>query len=245
MMSKLNQVIAVEKGVKTDTTNKLTKIYHSLQKLPPLQGISRSYRPKDEDGDRLPSESTLVQVRVEEVFRDISDTLTRLFDLTAVKDYTNTTAFADVMVEGETLLEHVPVTYLMFLEKQLTDLKTVLSHVPTLDPAENWHLDSNVGVYSTDPVETTRTKKVPRNHVKSPATDKHPAQVEMYYEDVVVGYWQTVKFSGAVPKQRVNQLLERVSKLQQAVKFAREQANGVEVTDVSVGRAVFDYLFAA
>jgi hypothetical protein len=89
-----------------------------------------------------------------------------------------------------------------------------------------------------------RTKKVPRNHVKAEATEKHPAQVEVYHEDVVVGYWRTVKFSGALPAQRVNELLERVEKLQAAVKFAREDANGTEVTDQKPGKKVFDYLFA-
>ena len=38
-------------------------------------------------------------------------------------------------------------------------------------------------------------------------------------------------------------LLERVEKLQQAVKFAREEANNTEVTDQKVGAAIFGYLF--
>ncbi len=59
--------------------------------------------------------------------------------------------------------------------------------------------------------------------MKAEATDKHPAQVGVYYEDVAVGFWRTVKFSGALPAKRVGELLERVEKLQQAVKFARER----------------------
>ena len=39
------------------------------------------------------------------------------------------------------------------------------------------------------------------------------------------------------------ELLERVEKLQHAVKFAREEANNTEVSDQRVGAAVFDYLF--
>jgi hypothetical protein len=38
-------------------------------------------------------------------------------------------------------------------------------------------------------------------------------------------------------------LLDRVEKLQAAVKFAREEANAAEVTDVHVGEVVFGYLF--
>jgi hypothetical protein len=51
-----------------------------------------------------------------------------------------------------------------------------------------------------------------------------------------------VKFSGALPAKRVTQLLERVEKLQQAVKFAREEANNAEVVDRHVGDKIFSYL---
>ena len=112
-----------------------------------------------------------------------------------------------------------------------------------LDAAETWNFDSSADAYATEAVQTTRTKKIPRNHVKAEATEKHPAQVEVYYEDVVVGHWRTVKFSGALPATRIKELLDRGDKLQQAVKFAREEANNSEVTDVKVGEKVFDYLF--
>jgi hypothetical protein len=68
--------------------------------------------------------------------------------------------------------------------------------------------------------------------------------VEVYYEDVVVGHWRTVKFSGALPAKRIKELTDRVDKLQQAVKFAREEANNLEVTDQNVGDKIFEYLFS-
>ncbi len=179
----------------------------------------------------------------EDVLREMSASLTRLFDVTATKDWANCTARADVVVDGRTILADVPVSYLLFLEKQLTDLHAFVKKLPVLDAAESWSLDPSTDWWKTDAVRTIRTKKVPRNHVKAEATDKHPAQVDVYYEDIAVGYWTTVKFSGALPARRVNELLERVEKLQQAVKFAREEANGAEVTDQRVGDAVFGYLF--
>ncbi|KUJ68812.1 hypothetical protein ACZ90_15525 [Streptomyces albus subsp. albus] len=242
-MAKLNQIIAVEKGVKSKTQQDLAAAQHGLQKPALLAGISRTYQPKDEEGEQLPPESTRVQVKAEDVLRETATTLTRLFDVTATKDWANCTARADVTVEGRTLLREAPVSYLLFLEKQLSDLGAFLRRLPILDAAESWALDPSTDAWKTDPVRTVRTKKVPRNHVKAEATEKHPAQVEVYYEDIPVGYWTTVKFSGALPARRVNELLDRVEKLQQAVKFAREEANSVEVTDERVGDAVFGYLF--
>ena len=53
-----------------------------------------------------------------------------------------------------------------------------------------------------------------------------------------------MKFSGALPAQRVNELLERVEKLQQAVKFAREEANNIEADEQKMGERVLGYIFA-
>jgi hypothetical protein len=242
-MTKLNQIIAVEKGVKSRSFQELTEAHHNLQKSTLLSGISRTYQPKDEEGEQLPPESTKVQVKAEEAIRQTTAILTRLFDVTATKDWANCAAKADVVVGGETLLREVPVAYLLFLEKQLVDLHTFVRKLPVLDAAESWSYDESADSYATDPIQTVRTKKVPRNHVKAEATEKHPAQVEVYYEDITVGYWRTVKFSGALPARRINELTERVEKLQQAVKFAREEANGLEVTEQQTGEKVFRYLF--
>jgi hypothetical protein len=244
MATKLSQIIAIEKGVKSKSYAELTQAHHDVQKQPLLTGLSRTYQPKDEDGEQLPPESTRVQVKAEDVLRQIATGLTRLFDVTATKDWANCVAHADVVVEGTTLLRDVPVSYLLFLEKQLADLNTFVKKLPILDGAEAWTHDPSTDWFRTEAVRTLRTKKVPRNHVKAESTEKHPAQVEVYYEDVAIGYWTQTKFSGALPAQRVNELVERVEKLSQAVKFAREEANTFEVTDQRVGDAVFGYLFA-
>ncbi|WP_279579168.1 DUF7873 family protein [Fodinicola feengrottensis] len=209
-----------------------------------LSGISRTYRAKDEEGEQLPPEATKVQVKSDEVIRQTAAILTKLFDVTATKDWANCSAKADLVVDGTTLVSGVPVTYLLFLEKQLTDLHTFVRKLPTLDAADTWEYDASADCWATEPAQTLRTKKIPRNHVKAEATEKHPAQVEVYYEDITVGTWRTVKFSGALPAKRVNELLDRVEKLQQAVKFAREEANNAEIADVKTGDRIFGYLFA-
>ncbi|MFI6991624.1 DUF7873 family protein [Nonomuraea wenchangensis] len=242
-MAKLNQILAVEKGVKASSQRAVADAHHTIQKHPLLSGLSRTYQPIDDEGEQLPPESTRVQVKAEEVLAEVGKALTKLFDVTATKDWTNTVAKADVVVDGTTLVEGAPVTYLLFLEKQLVDLYAFIAKLPTLDPAETWTFDDNAGAWRTEPVKTTRTKKVPRNHVLAEATDKHPAQVQVFTEDIVVGYWTKTAFSGALPARRVNELLARVQKLQDAVKYAREEANSVGVEDRRVGDAVFAYLF--
>jgi hypothetical protein len=244
-MPRLSQIIAIEKGVKNDSYRKLTDSHKRLQKLALLSGIARTYRPRDDDGEQLPPESTRVQLRAEKTIQETGRLLTDLFNVTATKDWGNCEARADVVVDGQVIMEQVPVTYLLFLEKQLTDLKTFIDKLPVLDQAENWSYDDAQDCWATPPVETSRNKKVLRNHVKAEATEHHPAQVQVYNEDVVVGYWKTLKYSGALPATRINELVARVEKLQQAVKFARGEANSTDVSRIRVGEAFFDYLFAA
>lgn len=242
-MPKLNQIIAIEKGIKSQSLRELTDAHQLLQKPAMLSGISRTYRPKDEEGEQLPAEATKVQIKAEEVIRKTGEILTKLFDVVLTKDRANTQAKASVVVDGTVLLADVPVNYLLFLEKQLVDLHTFIKKLPVLDAAETWIYDQSADTWATEPVQTMRTKKIPRNHVKAEATEHHPAQVEVYYEDVTVGTWRTVKFSGSLPAKRVNELVERVEKLQQAVKFAREEANNLDVQEERIGAKVFQYLF--
>jgi hypothetical protein len=244
MPVRLNQIIAIEKGLKTTTHERFTQVYQQLQKPALLSGLSRSYQPRDEEGEQLPSEHTRVQVRAEDTLQQVAGIHTELFDVTAAKELANCGARADVTVNGHTLLKDVPVTLLLFLEKQLVDLRTYIQKLPVLDPAESWHHDEAQACWATEPTGTIRTKKTPRTLVKAEATVQHPAQVEVFTEDVPVGTWRQVKFSGAMEAARVKVLLARVEELQKGVKFAREEANGLEATPVAIGKKIFDFLFA-
>lgn len=242
-MTKLNQIIAIEKGAKVAAAQSITQAYHAVQKPQLFQGISKTYRPKDEDGDQLPPESQRAQLSVPRMLAETRTALERMLDVVATKDVTNTVAKAPVKVDGRVIIEDVPATYLLFLEKQLHDLYTFISKLPRLDPSEQWQWDDNANAYAAEPVETYRSKKVPRAQVLYEATDRHPAQVDKYTEDVVVGYWRTVKFSGALPASEVDAMLDRVRQLLDAVKQAREEANSVEVIDRrDVGHAVFEFV---
>lgn len=242
-MAKLAQILAIEKQIKANAQSILTNLYHTIQKPELLRGISRSYMPKDDEGEKLPSENGKVQVRVQDELKKVIEVLSRHFDVSGTKEMSNTKAKANVVVDGKILLQDIPATYLLFLEKQLVDLSTLVKKMPTLEASESWVKDPITNLWATVPVETARSKKIPRNHEKAPATDKHPAQVEVYMEDVVVGYWKTIKYSSALSQQQVDDILSRIEKLSAAVKFAREEANSSEVTDLKAGKPVLDYLF--
>jgi hypothetical protein len=181
----------------------------------------------------------------EDALTEMSGMWVEWLDLTAAKDFGNHDpgSVADVVVDGVTLVKQAPVPFLLWLEKQITEWRTAVSVIPTLDEAEDWIYDEGIGMHRTrEPVKTHKTKKVQKGLVLHPPTKEHPAQTQLITEDQVVGYWTGTKFSGALPASRKKALLARANKMLAAAKVAREEANHNKVTTKNIGQAVFDYL---
>lgn len=243
-MKKLNQVIALEKTLKGTVNQAIDVIHKVLQKGVLFDGFTKVYKKGSEEGEDAPPQAQHIQFVAAKCLQDIAGEWTKLFDVTAQKDFANCTAKADVEVDGVVVLKDAPVTYLLFLEKQLTDLHTIIQKAPVLDASERWDLDPNTGVYRTQPVLTQRTKKVQKAIVLYPHSAEHPAQTQLITEDVVVGNWEQTRFSGALPATRVKVLLNRVNRLREAVKVAREEANMAQAPDQEVGKKIFDWVLA-
>lgn len=243
MSLKLSQVLAIEKTAKNRGETAFTKAYHALEKKEPLSGISRVYKPIDEDGETLPEEHTKVQTKVQDQVDLVRRELGNLLNIVAQKDSANCDAKADIVVDNNVIASSVPVTFLLALEKKLVDLWTFVSKIPLLDPGVDWEYDSVTGVFKSETLKTNRTKKIPRVLTKAPATDKHQADTEVWHEDVQAGIWDTVRFSGAATSDYVNSLKDKVEALQKAVKIAREEANMTEAPQQSVGTDLMEFIF--
>lgn len=244
-MPKLAQVIAVERNIKQTVQKEIDQIDKAVQKPGLFDGQSKVYKKRNEGDEDVPSTRQVVQAKTKDVLEAIKSRLATLLDTVATKDKANLGAVADVEVEGEVILTAVPSTYLLYLEKQLTDLGTLIGRMPTLDPAEVWIWDSHAGVYKSEPILTSRTKKVQKPIVLYQATDKHPAQTQLITEDENVGTWELTKFSGAMLDGDKKALLRRVEKLFHAVKYAREKANTVDAPLETAGTKIMGWLFKA
>lgn len=244
-MAKLNQIIAIEKGSKSNAYSVLSELNKILQKPELFNGFTKVYSKRDEDGEDLPSESRKVQKTVRGILAQVMDAQSDSWYVTARKEWTNCTAHADIVVDDMTLAEGVPVTFLLQLEKHLTDLRTFIANLPTLDTNEDWQEDINSGLHKTAAVQTGRTKKTQRPIVLYDATPEHPAQTQIITEDVLAGYWNTTKQSGAIPVPIKDAYCSKVERLLRAVKEAREAANNIdEVQPPHIERALLSYIFS-
>lgn len=243
-MPKLNQINALVTARKGDAEKQVTELYKLIQKEALFSGRERTYRPLDEvNGQKLPPESQRVQHRVDDLIRQARDKWTELWNLVYTQDGGNQQARADIVVDGKTVLSNVPVTTLLFLDKQVNDLETFVSRLPTPDPAEEWSHDPNTGLLRSRATESVRTSKEPTVIVKYEATKEHPAQTELFTKDVPVGTWTQILYSGSLPVDRKNAILARIRKLQDAIKLAKEQANTLEVVRNKAGEPLLEFVF--
>lgn len=246
-MTRISQIISVVGGVKNDVESQTSALERSVTQPELLSGISRSYRPRAEDGVQLPPQSTRVQITAEETLAKVESLLTRFLDVTRTLDEANAQARADVIIDGNVILNSVTTGHLLFLERELGKIQEFVAKIPVLDQATTWTTEGqDRGVSKTPPVETERTEKKPYNHVrvKAEVIDGHLVApvVDVMAHDEVVGYWSTVKFSGALEPRRKREILDRITMLREAVKYAREEANATDVIDVREGRAIFEWL---
>jgi hypothetical protein len=243
-MPKLNQVNAIVTARKGEADKAVAELAKTAAKEQLFTGRERSYRPLDEvNGQKLPAESQKVQQRVDRLIEQARLKWNELWNLVLTQDTGNQNARADVTVDGQVLLANVPVTTLLFLDKQAAELEGFVSKLPTPDPAEEWTHDPNSGLLKSNTSESVRTAKEPAVFVKYEATKEHPAQTEFYMRDVPVGTWRQILYSGCIQADKKNAMLARIKKLQDAIKLAREQANLTEVERQKAGEPLLAFVF--
>lgn len=244
MAQKLNQIIALANGKKANCKAAITEIYKTIQKPDLFTGLERKYQPLDEEGEKLPKETKIVQQTVRKNLEEAKENFVDLLDIIATQEYANCEAKADIVVDGAVLAKDVPVSYMLFLEKQVDDMKALISKLPVLTSDVKWNKSEvDADIYLTDVAVTNRTKKVQSPLIMAPATDKHPAQVTMVTEDVFVGTWNKVDLSGAIPSIKRDEMLKKVEKLREALKVAREEANSHVVNSVKIGDTITGFVF--
>ena len=187
-----HELLAIKNGQQAKWTSLSTQHKDKFQKKTDYRRFSMIFEPVGEGqppiDETTPEQSTLKStVRADlaflydEIFGNLVDTAFRV-------NVTNTTAKADVVVDGKTVFTNVPVIALLELEKQLQEWRKVVDTTPQLEDRGFIPDTSQIsGVYKAKDVRKARTKKVTVPLVLAPATDKHPAQVKEGYEDLPVG----------------------------------------------------------
>lgn len=248
-MSRLHEITAVD----NDKRGLWMKIVAEVKKTfgersDHFKGFTRTYESVVQDDYTRDTEVKRLVTTVGAKLAYVEEQLSSVFDTQFQKEFTNCQAKADIIVtedgkEAITIAKDVPVTFLVQLEKKLSELRSqVYDNIPTLDPTMEWSWDETNGYYVNKEPRKRATRKVTQAIVKYPATKEHPAQTEMVSVDETTGYHNQVNVSGMVTPKKKSDLLLKLDKLIHAVKTARARANDSEVTKERIAAKLFGYL---
>ena len=249
-MSYLHEVLAVDKDLETVSVKTVEeaiqtfskKTDHFLGSVKRLEMFDEGRKQEEMAGAEVKEIVTTVQDKLDYVGTAFSSYLNVLLQ----KEATNQIASADIVLkDGSTIASAVPATMLLALESRLSKFRTMYEAVPTLQPGIRWVLDPDkgTGVYRNDVDDVrNKTEKIMQTKILAPATDKHPAQVDKWFEDRPVGKYTETKWSSMVSPARKSQMLAKIDELLRAIKQARMRANTVQVVGGQIGKQLVDYI---
>jgi hypothetical protein len=249
-VAKLHEVLAVEGGLKKAADNVILEGINTFNKKQEhFFGHVKTYAPKNED-DTTAIEAG--EVERSEIVTTVDDKLRYVFehiishiDSMCAKDSTNQLATADIVINGVTIASKVPAVTLLSLETEIVGFRKLIEAAPSLPPGKTWELDPSLGnnIYKMKhPEVKIRTRKELRNHVKAEATDRFPAQVDTYTEDIGIGTYVTNRICGGITPAHKSVMLGRVDLLLAGVKKARQRANSTEVVKNDIGKQIADFI---
>ena len=109
-----------KKGIKQKLNTEGAELHKMNQKPDLFSGMVRNYEKSHDDGEDLPSEDKKVLGLASSNLVKFACLWAELANVTATKDFGNVSAFGKLDVGGEEV--SVPVSYLIWMEKQLDDM---------------------------------------------------------------------------------------------------------------------------
>lgn len=242
-MGKLHEVLAVEPDRKKTAMQFVEEAVATFTKrVEHFTGLEKTYHPDKDDELEQPVDKRPMVTTVNKKLDHVCGAVTNWVDLKYQKEHCNTYATSDLVLEdGTVIVKDVPATFLLGLENDLKSIREMFFAIPTLPPGEEWKKEDGTDLYVSEE-KRTRTKKVMKNHVLQQATKEHPAQVQVYGEDERTGLVTTVKKTSVYTPGDKSQALSRIDDVIRAAKKARQRANAAKVTNVRVGRKLFEYI---
>lgn len=255
--TKLHELLAVEgdrAGIAKKTTEEAINTF--VKKADHFRGHVKTLNMFDDARQANEGGETDRSDIVDTVMNKLSYALgpvSKYYDVVLQKEATNQKAVADLIVDGDTIGEALPATFLLGLETKLKEIRRIVEVIPTLQPGITWEEDPSQkkGVLRrAHPEETLKQEKKINHQVLVPPTfpkegekgEGLPAQIESWNDTVAVGKYVVQQWCSMISTHEKSEILGRVDKLIQATKKARQRANDIEVEDKKVGKAIVDYI---
>ncbi len=139
-MPKLHELLAVEPDLEGTSKKVVAEARKTFDKPPIFFGFTRKWVmfAADEQDQAPPDEHQHMTTTVADKLGYVSDHLARYYDAVLSKETANQHATADLVVDGVTLLQGAPATFLLGLENKLKSLRGMYEAIPTLPVGVEW-----------------------------------------------------------------------------------------------------------
>lgn len=248
-MSKLHELLAVESNLRNQAEACRADLMNTFdKKRTHFSEIRVTTTPLTGDGNAETEVKHTIQSTVDKELDWISEKLAKAINVAQQIDEANTSARADVVLDdGTVLIQSVPATSLLQLEKRIVEIHQFIMSIPTLDPTKGFEPDaaSGEGIFKALDVKKAKTEKKFDYVVMVAPTDKHPAQVKELMVDKPVATMVQQEWSSLITVARKGDMVDRVEGLLRAVKQARSRANDMTIATAktSIGETILNYVF--
>lgn len=244
----LHEILAVEDNLSRNAQTIKDKTLSNFSKPGLFTGLIKEHQPVNESTPKQNTAFKNVGSTIFEQLDFLADNISGYYDAKLSKAVSNQTANADLVVNGQVLLEKVPATFLLEMEKELNTLVNILNTIPTRDPAVAWvpyDDDPREGIFRNQFVREAEitVKSVDYKVIDLPLEKKN--QVKEINLTKIVGKYLNTDLSGAASSKDKAMMLSRLQNLIRCVKKARTRANQTELkTKHGAGKKLLDYVFS-
>jgi hypothetical protein len=248
-MSKLHELLAVDQNLKGQAQKTRVELQATIEKKQHLfEEKTVTFFSNQEGVPAQTREQKDIQTTIRREVAWLLPIISKSIDAAYAIDMANTQAKADIVLDdGTTLAKDVPATALLQLEKRIREMLEFAKAIKTLDPAKGFAPDParDKGIYAAREVTKVSTEKVQEALVLYPATDKHPAQVQLITKDVQKGTIKEQEWSALITPATKSEVLERGEDVLRAVVKARSRANEseIDVKTYKIGKTLLDHIF--
>lgn len=253
-MTKQHQILAVEPTRQAAAEKQLTECTTTFSKKETLfKGNTRILEMFGKDDTNSVEYTSLeakdrvdnkVQYTVPENLNYMAGVYGAWLDVMFTKELTNQAAKADVVIDGVTVIEGAPATFLLGLENKMGKLRELYLSMPTLAPGITWTKAEELGPNLWRGSEETdmKTLNTDQQTLLKQSSDKHPDTLVTVKTVKNIGKYKKQEFSGMISVAEKASMIARLDRLLMAIKDARMRANDVDAIEKKCSMSVFQYL---
>lgn len=247
---KLHEILAVEKDLENEAKKIVNEAIVTFVKKPEhFNSHHKKLLLFDDDKDQetqAAEEYKEIVTTVEQKLKYVYKAVTKYFDAIGKKEKTNQLAKADLILnDGTVLCENVPATLLLGLENKLKPILEMHGVIPTLQPGVDWEPDNSKGPNIFKAKHNSirnKTERVPISKITVQPTKEHPAQVDKWTEDKVIGKFTQINWSGMISPADKSKKIAKVDEVIRCCKQARTRANATVVEPIDIGKKIFEFI---